>query len=392
MVGFLLRRFVKNCENVDDPAVRRGYGEVCGLTGIGINILLFLCKLIAGLMSGSIAVVADAFNNLSDAGASIVTLMGFRLAEKAPDRDHPYGHGRFEYISGLLVSVAILLMSVELLRSGLEKIFRPGPVEAGAALTAVLAASIALKLYMAYYNRKYGRMIDSAAMSATATDSLGDCAATGAVLAAIVIERLTGLNIDGWAGALVAVLIGIAGVRSFKETLDPLLGQAPDAELIRRIREIAGSYKETRGIHDIVVHDYGPGRRMISLHVEVDGGGDIYELHDAVDAMERELAEKLRCSAVIHMDPIYVDGRQSPDLREEITRVLRSRVDERITIHDLRIQPGNNCTLLCFDSAVPPELAEDAETVRKNICRAVEESFSGCQARTVIDFGLDGDK
>lgn len=388
MVGLLIRLFVKDSDNFSDPQVRRSCGAVCGLCGIGINLLLFLGKLTAGLISGSIAAVADAFNNLSDAGSSIVTLLGFRLAAQGPDEDHPYGHGRFEYISGMLVSVVILLMGVELLRSGVEKIIRPQPVAAGLLMPAVLAVSILLKLYMAYYNKKYGDRISSTAMRATAVDSLSDCVATGAVLAATLLSPFTDLALDGWAGALVAVFVIWAGIRSLKETVDPLLGLAPDEKLVRRIYDMVNSHPETKGIHDLIVHDYGPGRLMISLHVEVDGSRDIYELHDAIDAMEHELNEALGCSAIIHMDPISIDGQQSHTMRGEITRLLRERVDERISIHDFRLVPGENGSRLSFDTLIPGELRSDAEEIRERVCRIIEESFPGCVAETVIDVDL----
>ena len=385
MVGLLIRQFIKDRENVSDPEVRRRYGEVCGGYGIGINLLLFLGKLAAGLFSGSIAITADAFNNLSDAGSSIVTLFGFRLAAQAPDRDHPYGHGRFEYISGMLVSVAILLMGVELLRTGIEKILRPRPVDFSTAVIIILAASILLKLYMAYYNRKYGNLIDSAALRATALDSLSDCAATAAVLVATLLGRFTDLNVDGWAGAMVAVFIAIAGLRSLKETVDPLLGLAPDEKLVREVYEIVNSHSETKGIHDLIVHDYGPGRRMISLHVEVDGNRNVYDLHDAIDAMELELNTRLSCSSIIHMDPIAPEGQPSQTLRSEINRLLQEKLDKRITIHDLRVLAAEGSGLISFDSLVPPELCGDTEALRENICRLVAEAFPGCAVETVID-------
>lgn len=388
MVGLLIRRFVKDRENVSDPAVRRRYGAVCGLCGIGINLLLFLGKLAAGFLSGSIAITADAFNNLSDAGSSIVTVLGFRLAAQAPDRDHPYGHGRLEYISGMLVSVAILLMGVELLRTGVEKILHPRPVEFSPAAMIILTVSILLKLYMAYYNRKYGNRIDSAAMRATALDSLSDCIATGVVLAATLAGRFTDLCVDGWAGALVAVFIAIAGIRSLKETVDPLLGLAPDEKLVREIYETVNSHPETKGIHDLIVHDYGPGRRMISLHVEVDGSRNVYDLHDAIDAMERELSSRLSCSSIIHMDPISMDGHPSQTLRGEITRLLQEQLDSRITIHDLRVLAGDGGGLISFDSLVPPDLCGDTEAMRENICRIVKSAFPGCAVETVVDVEL----
>lgn len=388
MISLLIKRFIGPRDNLTDPAARRICGAVCGAVGIAINVILFLAKLSVGLLCGSIAVVADAFNNLSDAGSSIVTLVGFRLAAQAPDEEHPYGHGRFEYISGLIVSVAILLMGIELLRSGLDKILRPAPVSASPALVAVLLLSIALKLYMASYNNRYGKKIDSAAMRATATDSLGDCAATGAVLLAALIGAFTPLNIDGWAGVIVAGLILIAGVRSLKDTVTLLLGHAPSREFTDTIKEVVNSHKdEVGGIHDLAVHDYGPGHIMVSLHLEVKGS-DIYAMHEVVDSIEREIGHRLGCETVIHMDPVAEDSEQTVTVRGELEALIKEKIDPRITIHDLRIVPGPSKTTLIFDCAVPARLSNKANTLKRKIESEVENNFENCIVVTKIDIQL----
>ena len=333
MIQFLARRFIRDCDNVEDPAVRRAYGALCGCVGIGLNVLLFLGKLLAGLATGSVAVTADAVNNLSDAGSSVVTLLGFKLAAKIPDRDHPFGHGRMEYVSGLVVSMAIILMGVELARTALEQILRPKPVDFTPLAAGILLVSIAVKTYMALYNRSVGRRIGSAAMSAAARDSLGDCLATAAVLLGGLAGRLWDVHIDGWCGGAVALFILWSGVGAAKDTIDPLLGQPPSPEFVARVRELALSYPEIIGIHDLIVHDYGPGRRIISLHAEVPASGDILALHDVVDAAERRLGEEMGCLATIHMDPVVHDdggaaaggGGYRPRLSQDPAAVLLHR-------------------------------------------------------------------
>ena len=308
MIEFLARVFIRHRDTLSPSALRQAYGQLCGAVGIGLNLLLFAGKLFAGTISGSIAITADAFNNLSDAGSSVVTLLGFRLAGRKPDPEHPFGHGRMEYISGLAVAGLILLMGVELGKSSLKKILSPEEIVSSPLVLAILAVSVAVKLYMFYYNRSIGKKIKSAAMSATATDSLSDAVSTTAVLITTLVGQFTGLNIDGWVGLLVALFILFSAYKAAKETLSPLLGQAPDPELVQEIRDIVLSNDTVLGVHDLVVHDYGPGRLMITLHAEVPAHGDIMAMHDVIDNIEKELMEKLHCHAVIHMDPIGTDG------------------------------------------------------------------------------------
>ena len=378
MIHFLAKRFIKDYENTASPAVRRGYGILCGCVGVALNIILFIGKLLAGLISGSIAITADAVNNLSDAGSSVVTLLGFKLAAQAPDQDHPFGHGRLEYVSGLVVSMVILLMGVELGKSSLEKIFRPEPVNFSPLAAAILCASILVKVYMALYNRRVGKRIDSPAMAAAAADSLSDCLATSAVLLGTLAGHFWNLQIDGWCGAAVALFILWSGIGAARETINPLLGQAPSAEFVERIHELVRSHPEIIGIHDLIVHDYGPGRRILSLHAEVPASGDILELHDVVDALERELNEKLGCLATIHMDPVVNDGGQTAEARERVLAMVHL-IDPGISIHDFRMVPGPTHTKLIFDAEVPYHCSLPDSEIRKRIqagVRALDGNWS----------------
>lgn len=363
MLSLLTRLFIRNSGDHHSPEVRRAYGILCSITGIGLNVLLFAVKYFAGLLSGSIAVQADAFNNLSDAGSSFITMVGFHFSGKKPDRDHPFGHGRIEYISGLGVSVLILLMAYELGRSSIEKILHPAPVEVSLTVTAILIISILTKLYMSLYNMRIGRRIDSAAMKATAADSLSDAVATGVILLSMLISHLTGLMIDGWCGVLVALFILKAGYEAARDTLTPLLGTSPDPEFIREIQDIVLAHPEIIGIHDLIVHDYGPGRMMISLHGEVPANGDLYQLHDAIDLIERELKEKLRCDAVIHMDPIATDDEAVMQMRERVAQGLHE-LEPRLTMHDFRMVDGPTHTNLIFDVVIPSDLDRSEKEVR----------------------------
>ena len=376
MITLLAKWFIPDRENVTDPGVRRAYGVLCGSVGIGWNLLLFLGKLLAGLYAGSIAVTADAFNNLSDAGSSIVTLLGFRLAGRKPDTEHPFGHGRMEYLSGLVVAGLILLMGVELAKSSLEKILHPEAVRFGVLPLVILAVSVLVKLYMCYYNSRIGKRINSPAMAATATDSRSDAISTAAVLAAMLVDHFTHLRVDGYVGMLVAAMILVAGVKTVKQTLDPLLGQAPDEELVRRIEAIVRAHPDIIGIHDLIVHDYGPGRLMITLHAEVSAAEDVLLLHDEVDLAERELQQELGCVATIHMDPIVVDDGVTSELRAQVAELVKT-IDPRITIHDFRMVPGPSHSNLIFDAVVPFDLTMSHEQLAERIQALVREMDDG---------------
>ena len=352
MITFLASLFIKDRRNYDSPAVRQAYGVLSGAVGIGLNILLFLGKWIAGTLRGSIAITADAFNNLSDAGSSIISLIGFRLSGQAPDPEHPFGHGRMEYISGLLVSVAILVMGFELIWSSFGKLRDPEPIESSALVLGILLASILVKVYMFYYNRSLSKKLDSAAMKATSVDSLSDTVATTLVLIATVISKYTGLILDGWFGILVGIFIVYTGGSTLKETIDLLIGQPPKKEFIDEIREIVLGHSLVYGVHDLIVHDYGPGRRMISLHAEVAVDGDIQDIHEQIDHIEHELQEKLNCSATIHMDPIVTDDKEVLEMKAKVEAMVQS-LDEAFSMHDFRMVKGPTRTNLIFDVEVP---------------------------------------
>lgn len=352
MVSVLAGFFIKNKEDVKNPKVRQQYGMLCGIVGILLNILLFTGKFLAGTISKSISITADAFNNLSDAGSSVITLIGFRMSGAEPDVDHPFGHGRIEYISGLIVSGAILIMAFELVKSSIEKIIHPQPVEFSILVVVILIVSIGVKLYMAYYNHSIGKRIESAAMGATATDSLSDSCATTVVLIAAIVGKLTGLQIDGYCGVLVGIFIFYAGISAARDTLNPLLGQPPEDEFVGQIEELVMKHPEVRGIHDLIVHDYGPGRMMISLHAEVPAEGDILKLHDVVDNIEHELRNELKCEAVIHMDPVVTGDEKADRIKAQMEEVL-AEIDPRISMHDFRVVIGPTHTNLIFDIVVP---------------------------------------
>lgn len=374
MVALLINVFIKEKDDVENPSVRKAYGMLCGTVGILLNLLLFAGKFLAGTLSHSISITADAFNNLSDAGASVVTLVGFKMAGAKPDVDHPYGHGRMEYITGLIVSGAIIVMAFELIKGSIEKIIMPASVEFSLLTVMILFVSILVKMYMAFYNYRIGRKLDSAAMRATATDSLSDTCATTAVLAGIVIGELTGLRIDGYCGVLVGAFIFYAGISAARDTLNPLLGQPPEAEFVARIEEIVLSHEKICGVHDLLVHDYGPGRCIISLHVEVPADGNILELHEVVDDAEVELQRQLNCVAVIHMDPVVTEDAYILELRGRIERLI-GEIDPIISMHDFRVVPKHIHTKLIFDVVVPYGYKIGDEELEELIKKCVREEL-----------------
>ena len=364
--------------------MRQRYGTLSGAVGIFLNLLLSAGKMIAGVLTGSIAITADAFNNLTDAGSSVVTLVGFRMAGKQADGDHPFGHGRIEYLSGLAVSVVILLVGLELAKSSVEKIIHPEPVEFSWLSAGILSAAICVKLWMSYFNRSLSRRIGSAAMAATATDSLSDAAATSAVLLSSLIGRFTGVNIDAWAGILVAIFILRAGWGAAKDTLNPLLGQSPDPELVRDIERTVLAHPQVVGIHDMIIHDYGPGRSMMSLHAEVPAGADIMAVHDEIDAIERELKAKYRIDASIHMDPIVTGDETISRARQMVAGLVRE-VDPAMTIHDFRMTSGPRHRNLIFDVVVPYSVRQSDEAVRREIERKIRAADPNSFAVIQVD-------
>ncbi len=371
MISLLSKFFIKNRNDISSPAVRRAYGILCGAVGIFFNVLLCCLKLLASSLTGSVSIAADALNNLSDAGSSMVTLIGFRLAGQKPDPSHPFGHGRIEYISGFIVSVIIILMGIELGKTSVEKISVGASAEFSLISVIILISAILVKLYMYFYNAGIAKKIDSTAMKATATDSFGDCIATGTVLICTIISKFTSAPIDGWCGIAVSLFILYSGINTAKETLNPLLGTPPDAEFVGKIHHIVMSYPEISGMHDLIVHNYGPGRMMISLHAEVPQSVDILQIHDTIDNIEHHLATELKCDAVIHMDPIATSDELTVSTREKVAELARA-LDASITIHDFRMVIGQTHTNLIFDMVIPFDFRLSDDEIKEEMSRLVK--------------------
>lgn len=366
MVNFLAKIFIRRKGDISSPEVRAAYGTLCGTMGIIFNVILFTIKFIAGLLSGAISVMADAFNNLTDAGSSVITLIGFRMSGQKPDKHHPFGHGRIEYISGLIVSFIIILVGFELGKSSVEKIVSPEAVVFSTTALIILIISVLIKAYMAIYNFGIGKKIASSAMIATGRDSLSDCIATSTVLVCLLISRFANINIDAYCGLAVSAFILYSGVRSAKETMDPLLGEPPSPEFIAEIEEIVYSHEGVEGIHDLIVHDYGPGRTMISLHAEVPADANLLETHDMIDNIEKDLRERLKCDAVIHMDPIATDDEHTLEVREKVAALV-SCIDSRVSIHDFRMVKGPTHTNVLFDLVIPFDMKKSDEELLGNV-------------------------
>ena len=366
MTKLLLHLFVKGYQNTENSRVRTAIGTLSGVTGIVCNVLLFLGKLIAGTLSGSVSITADAMNNLSDASGSIVTLLGFRVADKPADEEHPYGHARAEYLSGLAVAMLILLIGFELVKSSAEKIFHPTAVEFSALAAGVLIASIAVKLWMCLFNRKLGKLIDSTALQATAADSRNDCITTSVVLLASVIEYFLDIRVDGFMGLAVAIFILYSGWNLAKETVSPLLGENADPELRQKIVDYVEQQPKVLGYHDLMVHDYGPGQRFASLHVEMDHREDPLECHERIDDMERECFRSHNVHLVIHYDPVVTDDPELTALKERVSDLLRER-DHRLSLHDFRMVQGKRHMNLVFDVALPTDLQGQEEAIQQTV-------------------------
>ncbi|MDR0963026.1 MAG: cation diffusion facilitator family transporter [Clostridium sp.] len=372
MFSMLAKWIIKEKPTDSLPQVRYAYGVLGAGLGIALNILLCVGKLAVGIIASSVAITADALNNLSDAGTSFVSLMGFIMAKQKPDEKHPFGHGRVEYLAGLIVASAILVMGYELLKSSLERVRQPVLIQGNTLTFLVLGISILIKLYMSLYNRKIGRAIQSPAMRATATDSFFDAISTLAVLISTIAGKYYKLNLDAWCGLLVAILVFVAGWRTIQDAVSSLLGQSPDEHFVTRIKEIVDKYSEILGHHDLMVHDYGPGRRMISLHAEVAAEGDMLKLHDTIDNLEKELQDTLGCQAVIHMDPIVTDDERVNDLKAQVAKLVQ-KMDRRVMIHDFRMVTGPTHTNLIFDVEVPFDVKMADEAIKSHIGSMIKE-------------------
>ena len=378
MITILSKIFIKDYKNIRSCSVRQLYGVLCGSFGIFLNILLFLGKFLAGTLSNSIAITADAFNNLSDAGSSFITLIGFKLAGQKADSEHPFGHGRMEYLSGLFVSVTILIMALELIKSSVSKITNPVMPEFSPLIAVILIISILVKIYMAFYNHSIGKKIDSSAMMATAIDSASDTIATFVVLLSAVISQVFHLQIDGYCGILVGLFILYSGIEAIKDTINPLLGQPPEKSFVDEIKHIVMSYDMIIGIHDLVVHDYGPGRVMISLHAEVSAKENILLIHDTIDQIENKLKKELYCEAVIHMDPVITDNNEINCLKEHVEKIILG-IDKCLNFHDFRVVIGPTHTNIIFDVLVPYKFKFSDDMIVKRIqdeVKGIDNSYN----------------
>ena len=367
---FLIRKLQSTNSGPYSAEIRRKFGVLSGTVGIMFNILLFAGKLTVALLSGSVAIIADAFNNLSDAASSVVTIVGFKLSGKKPDPQHPFGHGRFEYISGFIVSIVIILVGFELGKSSISGIISPNPIEFSTITVVILVASMTVKLYMALYNRKLAVVFDSATMNAVMQDSRNDVIATGTVLISLLVTHYTSLSLDSYAGLLVSLFILYSGAMSAKDTLTPLLGTPPTPELVSDIEDIVMSHKTIVGMHDLVVHDYGPGRRIISLHAELPSDIEVFEAHSVIDDLEKELEDKIGCEAVIHYDPIDTNDEELKRLRLIVEGIVSS-IDGTLAIHDFRYIPGETHTNLIFDIVVSYGYAKCDDDLKKHISEEV---------------------
>ncbi|MGN0329301.1 MAG: cation diffusion facilitator family transporter [Lachnospira sp.] len=384
MTDLLSRLFVKNYKDTKNPEVRLAYGMFAGIVGIVCNIILFLFKLTAGFVTSSVSIMADAINNLSDAGSSIVTLAGFKLASKPADTQHPYGHGRIEYISGFIVSGLIVIMGFELFRTSLDKVIHPEPLEFSVVSIVILVGSIFVKLWMSSFNRKLGNRVDSAAMKATSIDSLSDCISTTVVLAGVIFTQATGINIDGIAGVIVAFFVMYAGFGAAKDTLQPLLGQPPEREFVEEIEKLLLEDEHIIGMHDLVVHNYGPGRVFVSVHAEVPSNLDMMMAHDVIDMAERRIGKKMGCFVTIHMDPVVTDDEIINELKQMVVDIV-NEVSSELSIHDFRTVSGPYLTNLIFDVLVPYGFKMSDEEVVHTIQKKITDRHSNCQAVIQVD-------
>ena len=366
MTNLLLRFFVKEYQNTESAQVRTAIGAMAGFVGIGCNLLLFGMKLLVGILAGSVSITADALNNLSDASGSIVTLIGFRVAGKPADEHHPYGHARAEYLSALGVAALIFFIGIELVKSSARKILMPEPVEFSLLTAAVLLISVGVKLWMSLFNGRLGTYISSSALMAASADSRNDCIATAAVLTAALVERFLGLRVDGWFGLGVAAFILYSGWTLARDTVSTLLGESPDPLLRERILECIASCPEVLGHHDLMVHDYGPGRQFASLHVEMDCREDPLKCHALIDDMERACLRSLNVHLVIHYDPVVTDDPELQRLKKRCQALLQQQ-DARLTLHDFRMIQGQRHMNLVFDVALPSDLRQQQRLIRSDL-------------------------
>lgn len=384
MTEWLIRRFVKEYQNSDNAKVRTRYGQFAGIVGIVCNMLLCLAKGAIGLIAGSVSIVADAVNNLSDAASNIISLLGFKLASKPADPEHPYGHGRYEYLSGLAVAILIVFIGFELLQTSYDKIVNPTSTEFNAAVVCVLVLSILVKLWMMVFNRAIGARINSTTLEATAVDSRNDVISTGVVLVCAIVSFYTGVDLDGWVGLAVGAFIVWSGVQLVRETVDPLLGQVPDPELVQHIHDKIMSYPGVLGTHDLMVHDYGPGRQFASAHVEMPVEADPMDSHDLIDNIEQDFKNDDGLIVTLHYDPIVTNDPEVNDMRNWIDAQVKL-IDERLSIHDLRTVPGPTHINVLFDCVKPADLSLSDDELRNRISKQVVERYPKAICKITID-------
>lgn len=384
MTKWLVKSFVRDSENVADNSVRADYGRLAGWVGIICNLLLATGKLAAGILSGSLAVAADAVNNFSDAASSIVTLIGFWLASKPADSEHPFGHARYEYIAGLGVAVMIIVVGIELGKGSVQKIIEPTPVDFSVISIAILAVSIAVKMWMAFFNRAIGKKIGSTTLEATFKDSRNDVIATGVLLLSVFVTMITGLNLDGWLGLGVAAFIIFSGIGLVRETMNPLLGEAPDPKFVDYVKKKIESYDGVLGTHDLIVHDYGPGRRFASAHVEMPSDVDVMKSHNTIDNIERDFMNQDNLNLIIHYDPIVTGNAAINSARAMVTQRVKE-IDHRLTIHDFRMVDGPGHVNYIFDVVVPPEFELTDKELKKRINASVQNGDKKAYAVVTVD-------
>lgn len=370
MTDLLTKIFIKNSTDTSNPKVRGAYSALAGVVGILCNVLLFAGKLTLGLISGSVAIIADAFNNISDAGSSVIALIGFRMALKPNDKEHPLGHGRLEYVTGFIVDMLIVVVGFELLTGSVEKIITPSVPDFGNITLIILAASIIVKVWLFFFYRKIGKKINSSPLRASAADSITDSIATTLVLASAIVARFTGLAIDGYVGIVVAAFIIYTGIRAAKETIDLLLGSPPDPEFVEEIYKFSEGYNHVIGIHDVMVHDYGVGRLIVSFHAEVPADSDINIAHEEVDKMERDMHDTFGCIVTVHLDPIVVNDPEVNELRT-LCETVAAEVDPAFTIHDFRMTKGDSHVNLIFDLLIPVDAPMSAKEAEKAVSERI---------------------
>ena len=385
MTNFLIKTFIKNSGDVESPAVRSAYGKLAGKVGIACNVLLCIGKFIAGIVSGSLSISADAVNNLSDASSSIISLIGFKLSEKSADREHPYGHGRYEYLAGFMVAALIIVIGAELLRDSIIKIIKPTEVLFGALPIAVLSVSILVKLWMMLFYLKIARRISSDTLRASAMDSRNDVFSTLAVLIALIISHAAGINLDGIMGALVAVVILISGIGLVRDAINPLLGKAPSEKTVEAIREKILSYDGVLGTHDLMIHDYGPGRMFASVHVEVPAELTLTECHDIIDRIERDFLGS-GMNMLVHPDPIVSDDTVTGKVSAAVTEIVKA-LDGRLTVHDIRVLGAPEPKRVIFDCVLPPDTEFSKRDIENAVAEKLRERFEGCVPVITFDNG-----